>query len=223
MHKYYDILYLFMPTKPMDLTGKRFGKLLAIKIHERRPYRAYVWECKCDCGNICHVQASKLLTGYTKSCGCLRHNPPPNKTHGLTKDRLYPVWLQMRYRCKNPTNQSYKQYGARGISVCKEWENFQTFYDWMIAHEWHPGLSIDRIDPDGDYCPENCRLTTEDIQQNNRRNNIRIEFMGETHTVSEWANILGIKRETIAARYYRGMDVEDVLSPINLTTKKKFE
>lgn len=198
---------MFMPTKPNDLTGQRFGHLLVEKLDHRTSKRKYYWRCICDCGNVCVVQASKLTTGYTKSCGCLRHNSPPNKTHGLKDDELYPVWCQMRYRCENPNHQAYKWYGAKGVKVCESWHDFKTFYDWMHANNWKRGLTIDRINTNGNYEPDNCRLVSMEIQQNNRNNNIRIECGGELHTISEWSKIIGVGRGTIYHRYFKGKGV----------------
>lgn len=205
-----------------DLTGKRFGRLTVLSLYCRTPQRKYLWKCQCDCGNICIVYGSKLRTGYTKSCGCLRHNSPSNKTHGKKNHALYPVWTQMRYRCSNPNHSAYKWYGGKGIKVCNEWDtDFQKFYDWMMSNGWESGLTIDRIDPDGDYCPENCRLVDMAIQQNNRGNNVLLEYEGNLDTISNIARKIGIKRETLASRYYHGIRGDRLFSKNVLKREKR--
>lgn len=218
-------LYLFfdiMPTHAEDLSGRKYGKLTVVSMYCRTPQRKYKWLCKCDCGNECVVFGSKLRTGYTRSCGCLRHKSPPNKTHGKKSDPLYPVWCEMKYRCTNPNHSAYKWYGGKGIRVCDEWySDFQKFYDWMHDHGWQPGLTIDRINPKEGYSPENCRIADMTTQQNNRSNNVIIEYMGIRDTISGWAARLGISRGVIASRYYRNFPTDKILSKYNLQNGKK--
>lgn len=216
-HACFDIMSKY----PDNIVGQRFGKLVVLSMYERTPQRKYKWLCQCDCGNQCVVFGSKLKNGHTKSCGCLRHNSPPNKTHGKKDDVLYPVWCQMRYRCSNPKHHAYKWYGGKGITICDEWNDFQTFYDWMHNNGWKPGLTIDRIDPNGDYCPENCRLVDLYQQQNNRSNNIMLEYNGQKDTISNWAKKIGISRWVIAARYYRGITGDELFSKNNLQNGKE--
>ena len=210
-----------MPTHAEDIVGKRHGRLVVQSLYCRTPERKYKWLCKCDCGNTCVVFGSKLKSGHTKSCGCLRHESPPNKIHGSTAHPLFPVWTQMRQRCDNPQNHAYKWYGGRGIKVCEEWKSdFVPFYDWAMNNGWHKGLTVDRIDGNKDYCPENCRLVTHEVQQNNRRNNIIIEHEGVKDTISGWAKRTGISRNLIASRYRRGENADRILSPYHLQRRK---
>ena len=173
----------------LDLTGQRYGRLVVL--HEAEPIigddgkTIRRWLCKCDCGNETIVRHSGLRSGKTQSCGCLHREIVGNlhKTHGLSQGnkRLYKIWKEMRSRCSNPKNASYPKYGGKGIKVCKEWnERFVPFYEWSIANGYREDiaesgrnrLSIDRINNDGDYSPENCRWVTDDIQANNKSDSI---------------------------------------------------
>lgn len=115
----------------------------------------------------------------------------------------YPSWHSMMDRCENPNVQNYGLYGGRGIRVCDEWHDIQEFEKWAEQTGYEPGLTLDRIDVNGDYCPNNCRWATRKEQANNRRNTLYITFLGETHTLSEWAEMLGVNRSTLSSRYYR--------------------
>lgn len=116
----------------------------------------------------------------------------------------YPSWHAMLDRCENPNVENYPMYGGRGIKVCAEWHDIQEFEKWAEQTGYEPGLTLDRIDVNGDYCPNNCRWATRKEQANNRRNTLYITFLGETHTLSEWAEMLGVNRSTLSSRYYRG-------------------
>lgn len=144
-----------------DLIGEEFGNLRVVKKSPKRSGTNPVWECKCACGNSKAVIQENLLNGHTRSCGCLigKHN----RTHGCSTSRLYSVWWGMISRCKYPSHDSFPFYGGRGISVCPEWkQDYQAFHDWAMANGYDPDApfgqcTIDRIDPNGNYCPENCR------------------------------------------------------------------
>lgn len=125
-----------------------------------------------------------------------------NYIHGLSRDRLYGVWSTMKSRCSNPKNRKFYRYGGRGITVCEEWQTFEPFYEWAMANGYSDNLSIDRIDNNGNYCPENCRWATNQEQANNTSKTIKIEFNGETKTLSEWADSIGINRECLWKRIY---------------------
>lgn len=195
-----------MPEKT-DLTGRRFGKLTVLSKSPEKRGRAYAWVCQCDCGKITHpIITYRLLQGKTRSCGCLRGDFARSKaTHGLSRTRLYGIWRNMKSRCTNPNVEKFKRYGGRGIAICDEWVNsFESFRDWAMANGYADGLSIDRIDVNGNYCPENCRWVDEAIQANNKSNNLPVEINGESKTIGEWSRITGVGYSTIRQRYLRG-------------------
>ena len=169
-----DALFYFMAKFVMkDLTGLRYGKLIAIKTTGKTANGAYIWLCKCDCGNETTVSAAHLLRKRpTRSCGCLKKTNDSVKTHGLRKHPLYGVWRSMKGRCINPNYENYPSYGGRGITVCEAWEgSFKTFYDDMIDG-YAEGLILDRRDNDGNYSKENCRWATDEVSRNNKRTSL---------------------------------------------------
>lgn len=136
-------------------------------------------------------------------------------THGESRSKLYKVWTDMKCRCDCITHHAYKLYGARGISVCQEWYDYDLFKKWALTNGYCNGLSIDRIDNDGNYCPSNCRWTTRKTQQNNNRGNHFVQFNGESLTIAELANKVGIRENTLRVRLCRGWTLEEaVMRPI---------
>lgn len=179
-------------SKPLDLTGQRFGKLTVIKRVENNKHGSSRWLCRCDCGNTVFVVGHQLKRGKPKSCGCLKievlsqirdkYHPATkaklsNTKHNKCYTRLYKVYCGMKGRCTYPSHKSYKNYGGRGIKVCKEWdESFENFYIWAMEHGYdenapHGQCTIDRIDVDGNYEPSNCRWVNLKTQAQNKRNN----------------------------------------------------
>lgn len=205
-------------SKVHDLSEMKFNRLTVIKRAENNKYNRAQWLCKCDCGNTIVVSGNALLKYNTKSCGCLKiesSKQTKNKKHGMTNTRLFHCWSAMKDRCINEHNQAYKNYGGRGITVCDEWlHNFQSFYDWSMEHGYTDDLTIDRIDVNGNYCPENCRWITRDEQQRNKRNNRYIEYNGEIKTIAEWAKIAGIERSVLRGRIDRGWTIEKALTTL---------
>jgi hypothetical protein len=211
-----------MPKK-IDLTGKKFYKLTVLKEVDRGKKRDRQWECVCDCGNICIVQGNNLKSGHTKSCGCHNREMASKRlsTHGQSKTKLHKIWYGMKNRCFNPNNHIYDKYGGRGITVCEEWKEFEPFRDWALANGYAEGLTIDRIDVNGNYEPSNCRWATMKEQQNNRRNNRYLTYNGETHTMAEWAEIKGLSEQTLAKRLNKhGWSVERALTT---PTQKRYK
>ncbi len=158
-----------------NLTGQKFGRLTAICPVAKNNHNAVLWLCDCECGLDAIVEGRSLTNGLTRSCGCLNqeaHQLRPNRTnHGKAGTRLYRIWKKMKSRCHNPKDSDYqKYYGSRGITVCNEWShNFQAFYDWAITNGYSDELSIDRIDNDKGYSPDNCRWATAEEQRHNQR------------------------------------------------------
>ncbi len=188
-----------------DLTGKRFGRLV---VQYRAPNikRKTMWHCICDCGAEKDVEASSLKCGDTKSCGCYHNENQGNlaRTHGLSKHPLYRIFRKMVERCENQNCKSYKDYGGRGIKICDEWRtDFFAFYAWANANGYEAGLSIERINNDGNYEPSNCRWATKIEQNNNRRTSRFIEYSGMICTLSEWSRITNIPAWKISDRIDR--------------------
>ena len=204
--------------KPEDnLTGRRIGHLTVLGYAGRWRHghsSSSLWRCKCDCGNIKNISRASLMRGQD-NCGCERNDKLKkiNTKHGCCRSSLYAVWCGMKARCNNPNNKSWKDYGGRGISVCTEWEdNFVPFKNWALSHGYDKGLSIDRINVNGNYEPSNCRWVTPKEQSNNRRNNKMIELNGIIHTLSEWCGIYNIKPHLVSNRIRRGWSVLDAIT-----------
>ena len=198
-----------------DLTGKTFGKLEVIGVHDTGSRKTY-YVCQCDCGNIKVVRADALISGATKSCGCIKKeqdkiNLSANHKHKMSGTRIYETWQDMKRRCYNKQNARYDRYGGRGITVCDEWlNNFQSFYDWAISNGYSDDLTIDRIDNDGNYEPSNCRWSTAKEQCNNRGSNINITIGNATKSLMCWCEIFNVDYKKVYARYkrngYEGID-----------------
>lgn len=141
-------------------------------------------------------------------------------THGMKKHPLYGKWCAMKERCNNPNNKRYARYGARGIKVCEEWNSFENFYKWSIENGWSPEMTIDRIDNDKGYSPENCRYVTRKVQNRNYSKNHNITYKGETMCLADWADRFGINRATILYRIKAGKTLDEVFSNIDGRVKR---
>lgn len=182
-----------------DLTGMRFGNLTVIEFAGNNQYRASMWHCVCDCGNEIITRGEDLRSGKTKSCGCLV-TTNHFKTHGESDTQLYRKWNSMLRRCEDPSYHAYKNYGGRGIEVCDDWHDFTIFRDWVNETRTDISLSLDRIDNDGNYSPDNCKWSTNQEQQNNKRNNLYFSLNDEVHTLSDWCRILNLPYSVIQSR-----------------------
>lgn len=171
---------------------------------------------KCQCGNEFITTVSNVKRGNTKSCGCYNKKRvlERNTKHGLCKHPLYRQWQNLRNRCYNKNIEGYKDYGAKGIKVCEEWRNeFLPFYKWAAELNWRPGLSIDRINSNGNYEPTNCRLATDKQQARNRRTNIIVEYEGEKMCMTELCERLGLNYSAFRTRVIkRGWSLERAIS-----------
>lgn len=205
----------------LDLTGNRYGRLTPVKCvgHYRDGGGRFrvQWKCLCDCGKYKVINGEALRSGFTKSCGCLRVDVSStvNKTHGATTEgkrpREYTAWARMKHRCYNPKSPKFGIYGGRGIRVCKRWLNSYPNFISDLG-ECPPGLTLDRIDVNGNYTPSNCRWATPRQQSNNRRNNRFIKFKGMVKTLAQWADEVGVGQSTIWHRLRRGLSLARAFS-----------
>ena len=207
----------------IDLTGQRFGRLTALYRDDfikkdGKKETAYI--CRCDCGQTKKILAYNLKSGHTVSCGCqsLENRTKARTTHHKTNTRLYRIWRGMKTRCENQNDYHYEFYGKRCIKVCDEWQKFEPFYDWAMNNGYTESLTLDRIDNNGNYEPNNCRWATVKEQCNNRRTSRFIAHNNVSHTLAEWANIANMKPETLAYRINNGWPMDEALNtPVRRT------
>ena len=188
------------PHMKQDRLGQRYGKLTVVDVIRGRGFGTR-WVCSCDCGGQVIASGGNLESGNTQSCGCSR------RTHGLTGSRIYGAWKGMMSRCYRETTNGWEHYGGRGIVVCDRWHRFENFFDDM----GHPpkGHSLDRINVNKNYEPDNCRWATYKVQLNNRRNCVYVTAFGRTQTMTQWAEEFGISGRTLHNRIKRsGIDPE---------------
>ena len=175
------------------------------------------WLCECSCGTIKSISGTSLKNGNSTSCGCyaIERSKRDNKTHGMTKTRVYKSWQKMHERCENINSDAYYQYGSRGISVCDRWKSFELFLEDM--GERPDSMSLDRVDSNGNYSPDNCRWATSKQQNNNMRSNRLYTYKEEMHTVAQWAEIIGISWNAMSRRLAT-MPLDKAFTPFNLRT-----
>lgn len=194
--------------KRIDLSGQTFGNLQVVGFAFTKRGKAF-WKCKCSCGNEIIYESYPLRTGQRNSCGCDKYKCLPK---GFSREPLYSLWWSMKRRCNDTTSESYKNYGAKGIEVCTEWLNYEEFYKWAYSNGYEHGLTIDRIDPNKNYSPDNCRWVDWKTQERNKTNNRLLTLNGETRCIAEWAEIMDISPKTIKSRLRSGWSVERALT-----------
>lgn len=197
-----------MGKRKYDLTGKKYNRLTVLEYIKNGKYR-----CMCDCGKECVVSGTALVKNRAYSCGCYKDERIGNlnRRHGGCGTKLYAVWNAMKARCENKNDYHYKWYGARGIHVCDEWRKFDDFQSWALSNGYKEGLTIDRINVDEGYSPENCRWDTMDEQANNKSTNIKLDYNGQRFTVKEVSAMTGLKRQTIEWRLHHGWTVNEII------------
>ena len=196
--------------KPLNnLQGFQFGSLTVLQLGKSHGNGA-VWLCQCKCGTQKEIRASDMVQGSVKSCGCehIKRIAKASTTHGMKKTRTYSIWQAMRLRC-NRINQDYS---CRGITYDERWDSFENFY--LDMGEVPDGMSIDRIDPNGNYEKSNCRWATQEQQANNKRSSVFIEYNGKKQTVSQWAKELKMNHHTLRSRLKNGLTAEQALTPL---------
>ena len=198
-----------------NMVGKQYGKLTVVR--EVDPYVApsggkhKKYECLCSCGKTAYVLKEYLTSGRQKSCGCLKKENGIT-THGEIHTRLYRIWGNMCNRCTNPSNPAWHNYGDRGIKVCDDWLRYENFRDWANSSGYTENVTIDRIDNNKGYSPDNCRWADLITQANNKRNNHIIEYNGTSMTIAEWAVETGIPYKTLFNRFHLGWSAERALT-----------
>lgn len=202
--------------KFVNLSGKRYGRLVVIKLDHVQKLPSgkneMFYLCKCDCGKSKVIRASSLRNGYTQSCGCYMKEMLSKRqsVHNMSKSTLYKAWCNMKARCFNTRRKDYCDYGGRGITMCEEWKDFEVFKEWAMKNGFKEEkvkgkniLSLDRVDVNGNYCPDNCRWATDKEQANNKRNTRRFYYKGKNLTAREWSDLLGINYGTLVGRLHK--------------------
>lgn len=212
-----------------DIIGKKIGRLSVLSFETRKESddkrKRIFYKCQCDCGNIKIISRDNLLHNTTKSCGCYAREEKIKRAskHNLSGNRIYKIYCGIKKRCYNINSSNYKIYGGKGIKMCDIWlQDFMNFHNWAINNGYKENLTIDRIDVNGNYEPNNCRWVDMVTQANNRTKNYNITYKNQTHTASEWAKLYGFKSSTVRARLRKGYTIEEALTiPLNPYNKIK--
>lgn len=208
-----------------DRTGQKFGRLTVKGIDFTKASRKTYWVCECDCGNTISIRSDSFKV--TKSCGCLKKEQDyknlhleGKQLHGLTKHDAYPRWRAMMQRCYSPTHDRYERYGGRGIKVCEDWHNAKKFIDWAENNGFNKSLSLERLDLNGDYEPNNCKWIPLDEQRWNTSYNVWHTYKGETLTTMQWARKLNIPQHEVWGYRYKNIPFTDLIEKYMKTTPR---
>lgn len=209
------------------MIGETYGRLTVTAYSHKDKYYAKHWHCICACGNTSVVNRQKLISGHTKSCGCIQKEKPPRLIDSRSKDPLYKVYYEMLNRCHNPDSFNYYKYGALGITVCSSWRNsFTDFRDWAINNGYAAGLSIDRVDAYAEYSPENCRWATRSTQSLNKRAWSKTPYVFFSTSKGKWVGRLTINgvRKEVACSIDQDFVMQEVIAYVvrnNLVEQRK--
>jgi len=190
-----------------NLLNEKFGLLTVVEFAGQNAQKAYTWKCVCDCGKFKIATSGNLRSGNTRSCGCL--NKTSHIKHGLHADRLHRIWNLMHQRCSDLSN---RYYGGKGIIVCDEWKLFEPFREWSISNGYGPSLTIDRLNPQGNYCPQNCRWASAKDQNKNKSSNKWLLFRGQLKTLSQWSELYSMNPIRVNRRLMLGWSLEEALT-----------
>jgi len=215
-------------SKRLELTGKKFGRWTVLGFAYVKSKKTY-WECLCDCGNKCVIVVCSLTGGKTKSCGCFQKRFPSNLRHGMCGTKFYNIWMNMKARCLNKDYYKYHRYGGRGIKICDRWlKSFKNFKDDMyksyLEHSnkySEKDTTIERVNNDGNYCPENCSFANFTEQANNRSSNCLLTFNGQAMNITQWAKKLNFNIGTLNDRINSGWSTEKALTIQTRKMKKR--
>lgn len=196
------------------MIGEKFGRWTIISESLKKLRGNKYWVCECDCGVVREVIQPSLKSGRSKSCGCLQREKAKAQftKHNLYNHRIYNIWRAMNNRCNNEKHDNFHNYGDRGIRVCDEWKDVQVFYNWALNNGYENDLTIERINNDGNYEPDNCTWATMKQQQNHRRNTVLVEFNGEIKPFTLLCDEHNIKTQVVRARLRSGWKFEDALT-----------
>lgn len=212
-----------------DISGQKFNRLTVIEFVGLNHRNESTWKCRCDCGNEIVIRREPLVTNHTKSCGCLRQEElkarkehPHKVSHGLSHTRLYNIWCGMKARCNKPNSQASYRYYNRGIRVCDEWNNdFESFYGWSIKNGYKENLTIDRIDNNKGYYPDNCRWVDMLVQMNNTEKTTSVTYKNITDTLSNWCRKLNKNYSMVRWRLENGWSVNDAFEKPSARLKER--
>lgn len=206
-------------THKKEYIGQRYGRLVVLeelKTTRKNGVNTRWFKCKCDCGNIVNVRQSNLVT-ETRSCGCYKRDSARERQtiHGMNGTRVWNIYYQMKQRCYNTNHTEYHNYGGRGITICDEWldenDGAKRFFEWASANGYKDNLTIDRVDNNRGYSPDNCRWVTRYEQSRNRRTNVIVEYKGQQMILKDFSKLTGVNRNTASKMLKQGKSVDEIV------------